>query len=103
MPTQTLPTPQSSGGVVVNSVTVPLVQPPVSEVPRPHVRRISESAAFSFREARRILGGLFVHRPAVYWADMLVTLTIGYGFAAIYLRAPAFSPMQLVSFFIAGF
>jgi fatty acid desaturase len=58
---------------------------------------------FSFREARRILGDLFVHRPALYWADMLVTLTIGYGFAYIYLNTPAFSPLQIVSFLISGF
>ncbi len=71
--------------------------------------RKSESTAsdstgtFSFREARRILGDLFVHRPVIYWADMLVTLTIGYGFATIYLKAPAFSPLQIVSFLISGF
>jgi fatty acid desaturase len=122
MATQTLPTPQGSGAVVVDSIAVPLVAPPVSEVPSPHARgflnpgdaypartnsraeRLASAAnAFSFRDARRILGDLYVHRPAIYWADMLATLTIGYGFAGIYLNSPAISPLQIVSFFIAGF
>lgn len=61
------------------------------------------TGAFSFREARRILGDLFIHRPAVYWADMLLTLAVGYGFAYVYLNAPAFSMLQIASFTIAGF
>jgi fatty acid desaturase len=61
------------------------------------------SGAFSFREARRILGDLFVHRPVIYWADMLLTLAVGYGFAFVYLNAPAFSPLQIASFLISGF
>jgi len=64
---------------------------------------LNPAATFSFREARRILGDLFVHRPKFYWADMLVTITIGYGFAFIYLNTPVFSPLQIVSFLIAGF
>ncbi|HEV3418206.1 MAG TPA: fatty acid desaturase [Pirellulales bacterium] len=63
----------------------------------------SAVGAFSFREARRILGDLFVHRAAIYWADMLLTLTVGYGFAMVYFRAAAFSPLQIASFLIAGF
>src|SRR5260221_14698725 len=43
------------------------------------------TGAFSFREARRILGDLFIHRPVIYWADMLLTLAVGYGFAYVYL------------------
>jgi fatty acid desaturase len=103
MPMQTLPTPQGSGAVVVNLVAAPSRAPAVSEIPSPHVRLLSEPATFSFREARRILGDLFVHQPVIYWADLLVTLAIGYGFAAIYLYSPAWSPLLIVSFFISGF
>src|SRR2546430_2237709 len=46
---------------------------------------------FSFREARRILGDLFVHRSAIYWVDMALTLAVGYGFAYLYLNTAAFS------------
>lgn len=72
-------------------------------VDRPTDPRDTTGGTFSFREARRILGDLFVHRTAIYWADMIVTLAVGYGFAAIYLNTPAFSPLQIVSFLIAGF
>src|SRR5271157_1066355 len=103
MPTQTLPTPQGSGAVVVDSVVVPSRAPTVNRVPPPHFHGPIEPAKFSFREARQILGDLFVHRPAIYWADMVVTLAIGYGFAALYLNAPVAWPLKLVSFFISGF
>jgi fatty acid desaturase len=103
MPTQTLPTPQGSGAVVVNSVAAPSKAPAIAEIPAPHFRGSTEPATFSFREARRILGDLFVHRPAIYWADLVVTLAIGYGCAALYLNAPIAWPWKLVSFFISGF
>ncbi len=62
-----------------------------------------KTGEFSFRQARSILGDLFIHRAWIYWADLAVTLTIGYGFATVYLRAPAFSAIQIVSYLIAGF
>ena len=55
------------------------------------------------RQSRAILDGLFTHRPAVYWIDLVITLTIGYGAATVYLGAPAFSPAQFVGYFVAGF
>ena len=61
------------------------------------------TGVFSFREARKILGDLFVHRAVVYWADMLITLAVGYGFAYVYLNTPAFSLLQIASFLISGF
>jgi fatty acid desaturase len=103
MATQTLPNLKGSGAVVVNTVAAPSRAPAVGKIPSPHVRRLSEPAPFSFREARRILGDLFVHRPVIYWADLFMTLAIGYGFAALYLYSPAWSPLQIVSFFISGF
>jgi len=61
------------------------------------------SGAFSAREAREILAGLFERRRAIYWIDLLATIAIGYGAAAIYLRAPAFSLIQIGCYFVAGF
>ena len=61
------------------------------------------TAPFSMKETREIIKDLFVHRQWIYWADLLITLAIGYGFAAVYLRQPAFTPLQVVSLLIAGF
>jgi fatty acid desaturase len=58
---------------------------------------------FSARRAREILAGLFERRATVYWIDLIATIAIGYGAAAIYLRAPAFSPLCIASYLIAGF
>ncbi len=62
-----------------------------------------DRAGFSFRQAREILHDLFEHRPAIYWADLMVTLVVGYGGAAIYLKAAPFSALQIVAFLAAGF
>jgi fatty acid desaturase len=59
--------------------------------------------AFSARRAREILGGLFEQRRGIYWLDLLLTTSIGYTAAAIYLRAPAFSALQIASYLAAGF
>lgn len=59
--------------------------------------------AFSARQAREIIGDLFDRRASVYWLDLLVTITIGYAAAGVYLRAPAFSPLEITCYFIAGF
>src|SRR5690606_19878397 len=58
---------------------------------------------FSIPEARRLLNDLFAHRPAIYWTDFLVSLTIGYSCAAVYLNAPLGSPQQIVCMGIAIF
>jgi len=58
---------------------------------------------FSFRQAREILADLFDHRLDLYWADLVLTLVVGYGAAMVYLHAPAFSLLQLACYFIAGF
>lgn len=58
---------------------------------------------FSARQAREILGGLFEQRRWMYWLDLLLTISIGYGAAAVYLAAPAFSLMQFGSYLLAGF
>ena len=61
-----------------------------------------ETPAFSHREAKKLVQDLFTPKPVLYWADFLITVSIGYGFAAIYLMAPAFSIIQIVAFLISG-
>lgn len=57
---------------------------------------------FSVREARDLVQDLFTPRPAVYWADFLVSITVAYGFAFIYLRAEPFSAAQIGAFLLSG-
>jgi hypothetical protein len=58
---------------------------------------------FSIRQARGLIDDLFVYKPAVYWADFLLTTAVAYCFAALYLGAPALSMAQLVGLIVAGF
>jgi fatty acid desaturase len=57
--------------------------------------------AFPIGEARRLVGDLFQAKRAIYWADFLVSLTVGYLCAGVYLTAPAFSLPQLLCYPIA--
>jgi len=63
----------------------------------------SSSPSFSIRQARDLVDDLFVHRPVIYWTDFLLSLTVGYAFAGIYLRSTPFSARQIVCFTVAGF
>jgi len=58
---------------------------------------------FSVDRARREVKDLFRHRPAIYWADLIICLTIGYTAAAIYLSQPLLSSLQIICYFVAGF
>ena len=60
-------------------------------------------AEFSLPNARRLVHGLFEPKPAIYWSDFLASLTVGYGAAAVFLEATAFSGLQLGSFLVAIF
>ena len=53
------------------------------------------------RQMRRIVGDCFQRQPWIYWTDLLLTVTIGYSAAAIYL-APGFSWLQLGALVVAG-
>lgn len=57
---------------------------------------------FSRPEAKRLVQDLLTPKPFLYWIDFLVAVSIGYGCAAVYLTAPAFSPMQIIAFLLAG-
>lgn len=54
-------------------------------------------------EARREIDDLLRPKPWIYWADLLLTLTIAYGAASVYLMAPLFSPLQIGGYLLAGF
>lgn len=62
-----------------------------------------EDNVFSVAEAREITRGLFVPNPIIYWADLLISLSIAYGFATIYIFAPSFSAHQIGALFVSGF
>jgi fatty acid desaturase len=57
---------------------------------------------FSLREAKELIEGLFSPKPAVYWSDFLITVSIAYGFAAMYIMAPAFSLIQITALLVSG-
>jgi fatty acid desaturase len=61
-----------------------------------------ESPDFSRREIKKLVQDLFTPKPALYWTDFLVTVSIGYGCAAIYLTAPAFSLLQVAAMLLSG-
>jgi fatty acid desaturase len=53
------------------------------------------------REARLILQSEFKHRPAIYWADLLLTVAVGYACAAWYLGSEGVW-QRVVAFVVAG-
>jgi fatty acid desaturase len=76
----------------------------------PTVRHGTESSVASqnpsqlipLREAKELIEDLFSPKPAVYWSDFLITLTIAYGFAAMYIMAAAFSLIQITALLVSG-
>jgi fatty acid desaturase len=64
---------------------------------------MSATRHFSIPQARRILSDLFRHRPAIYWTDFLISLTVGYAAASVYLGAPLGSAPQVLGLLVASF
>jgi fatty acid desaturase len=54
------------------------------------------------QQARRLVADLLLPRPAIYWADFVVCLIVGYGAAGVYLAADPFSTEQILSWLVAG-
>ena len=85
----------------------------MSRVSGPPQAREQESASrparegvppgFPLREAKELVNDLFAPKPWLYWSDFLISVSIAYGCAAIYLTAPALSPIQLTAFVVSGF
>lgn len=72
------------------------------EEPKSPAAAQQEHPAFSRREIKKLVQDLFTPKPWLYWADFLITVSIGYGFAAIYLTAPAFSLVQIAAGLVSG-
>jgi fatty acid desaturase len=68
---------------------------------------LSDPAAsrFSVQQARDLIKDLFPHKAWIYWTDFLLTITIGYTAAYLYLNhpTPIWSWERLTSYFVAGF
>jgi fatty acid desaturase len=56
----------------------------------------------SIQRARRLVADLLVPNPAIYWADLLASVAVGYGAAVVYLRAAPWSASQVVAWLVAG-
>lgn len=59
------------------------------------------STHFSIREARRIVGDLFMPNALIYWADFLGTMAIGGVCFRLVRRVPAGSIWQIALFFVS--
>jgi hypothetical protein len=55
------------------------------------------SPAFSLREVKALRQNLFPPKPFVYWDDLLLTVVLSYGLAAVYLTAPARASLAATS------
>jgi fatty acid desaturase len=62
----------------------------------------AESQSFSIRETKELIQDLFVPKPFLYWTDFLITVSVAYGFAAMYSVAPPFSLIQVTTFLVSG-
>src|SRR5215216_5815677 len=71
--------------------------------PTTAVSTAHSSCETAIRDARLIVHDLFEHRQVFYWLDLFLTLTIGYGCAALYLRSAPFSPQQIARLTVASF
>lgn len=61
------------------------------------------NSADTIQQARGLVSDLLTPKPWIYWTDLLLTLSVGYGCATVYLAAPAFSLAQGISFVVCGF
>jgi fatty acid desaturase len=55
------------------------------------------------KQAKASIRDLAQPNPAIYWADLLITLTIGYGCASAFLDMPGFSWLRAACFVVAVF
>ena len=60
------------------------------------------SRTFSLRETKELIQDLFAPKPLLYWTDFLITVSVAYGFAAMYIMAPPFSLIQVTTFLVSG-
>lgn len=63
---------------------------------------VSVNEAAFIRQAKQICHDLMVHRPAIYWADFLASVTVAWTSLIVCLNAEWLSPLQIVAFVAAG-
>ena len=63
---------------------------------------MNDGRSFDINQARGLVRDLLGPRPWIYWTDFLVSLTIGYGCAVVYLLMPGLTPLRLACFVVAG-
>ncbi len=61
-----------------------------------------ETASFSLAEARQIVRDLFEPNPWIYWADFLISLTVGFVCYGLVRRVALGSPAQIALFVASG-
>src|SRR4029450_9496820 len=60
------------------------------------------SRSFSLRETKELIQDLFEPKPLLYSPDFWTTVSVAYGFAAMYIIAPPFSLIQVITFLVSG-
>ena len=71
---------------------------PLADSPTP-----AGKGEISFAQARTLVKDLFEHNSGIYWTDFLLSLSVAYGAAALYLSSPMFSALYFIGFTIAAF
>lgn len=74
-----------------------------SERPSVGERPAESRREVSLAQTRKSIQDLFQHRAPIYWTDFLLSISVAYGAAAVYLTSARFSPPYFVSFIIAAF
>lgn len=62
-----------------------------------------QAPEISFAQTRALVKDLLEPNPRIYWADFLLSLSVAYGSAALYLLSPRFSAPYSIGFTIAAF
>ena len=63
----------------------------------------AQAPEISFAQTRALVKDLLEPNPRIYWTDFLLTLSVAYGAAALYLLSPMFSAPYCIGFTIAAF
>jgi fatty acid desaturase len=78
------------------------VNPAIDLAPSRSAAAQAESRTISVRDTKELVLDLFAPKPLLYWTDFLITVSVAYGFAAVYIMTPPFSWMQVTAFLVSG-
>lgn len=70
--------------------------------PKIHLPVDHRSDLTEIRYMRSLIADCFEHNIVIYWIDLLITVTIGYGFAIVYLNTPALSLLKIAALAVSG-